>query len=235
MSSLIKSEFYKLKKDKSYLLLLILTYIIGSILLLDYEKLNGYKTLFYSLYNAPILMIITSVFGALYLGKDFADRTIDLLICAGHRRRQIFFVKALFFILGSNLILLLQPILSTILNTLLNGWGHTSNPNEVIYLLKLFFVTSILNGAMCGITLIAAFLFKDIGKTLSIPAFIYFAMVFLLNSKKAIKIAYVIPLGQLRLILEKISSFKAAFLVGFLYLILFLIIADCIFEKSELK
>ncbi|MNP82227.1 hypothetical protein D3C76_1808000 [compost metagenome] len=66
-------------------------------------------------------MLLTSVFGALYIGKDLADRTLYHWISAGHQRSHVFLSKAFLFIVGSNVIMLSQTLLSTTLNSALHG------------------------------------------------------------------------------------------------------------------
>ncbi|OMF91387.1 hypothetical protein [Paenibacillus sp. FSL R7-0337] len=234
MYCLIKAELYKLVHDKSFFILSALSVMLGSFLMLDQGQLTGYDSVSASLYNAPILMLLTCVFGALYLGKDFADHTLYHMICAGHSRNHVFFSKAILFIVGSNIILLLQPILSIAYNTGSHGWGGHSFGSDSSKVIALFFTTAVLNSAMCGISLLMAFICRDIGKTLSIPALIYFLNIFLLNGPNAKTIAHFIPLGQLRLLIEDSSSIGAALLVGIIFLMCFCLAAVRIFNRSEL-
>ncbi len=234
MYCLIKAEMYKLKHDRSFFVLLGLSIVLGSFLMLDQGELSGYESIFASLYNAPILMLLTSVFGALYIGKDLADHTLYQTICAGHKRYHVFFSKAIVFIAGSNIILLMQPVLIISINTFIHGWGHPSFWPDLDYLISLFFTTAILNAAMCGVSLIVAFTCKDVGNTLSIPALLYFLTIFLLNGPHAKEIARFIPLGQLRLLIEHSSSLRAALLVGMIFLAVLCFAASKIFNRSEL-
>lgn len=45
-----------------------------------------------------------------------------------------------------------------------------------------------------------AFIFRDMGKTLTVSMVLFFVMIFLLNSESAQIISRIIPMGQLRLI-----------------------------------
>ena len=202
--------------------------------MLDQDSLNGYDSITASLSNVPLLMPLTSVYGALYLGKDFADRTLYSAICAGHTRSHIFFSKALVFIAGSNLILLVQPVLIISLNTWIHGWGHLSFESDFKYLISLLLITAVLNAAMCAVSLLIAFSCRDVGRTLTIPALIYFLTIFLLNGPQAHKIARFIPLGQLRLVIGSSSSSGAALLTGGSVLLLFCLAAAWLFNRAEL-
>ncbi|WP_340026308.1 ABC transporter permease [Paenibacillus sp. FSL K6-1096] len=234
MYCLIKAELYKLVHDKSFFILSALSVMLGSFLMLDQGQLKGYDSVSAALYNAPILMLLTCVFGTLYLGKDFADHTLYHMISAGHSRNHVFFSKAIVFIVGSNVILLLQPILCIAYNTGIHGWGGHSFGSDFGRVTALFLTTAILNAAMCGISLLTAFICRDIGRTLSIPALVYFLNIFLLNGPNAQAIARFIPLGQLRLLLEDSSSAGAALLVGIIFLMCFCLAAVRIFNQSEL-
>ena len=234
MYCLIKAELYKLVHDKSFFILSALSVMLGSFLMLDQGQLTGYESVSASLYNAPILMLLTCVFGALYLGKDFADHTLYHMICAGHSRNHVFFCKAILFIVGSNIILLLQPILCIAYNTGVHGWGGYSYGSDFSRVTAIFLTTAVLNAAMCGISLLTAFICKDIGRTLSIPALVYFLNIFLLNGPNAKVIARFIPLGQLRLLIEDSSSIGKALLVGIIFLMCFCLASVRVFNQSEL-
>jgi len=235
MRRLIKAELYKLIHDRSFFILSALSILLGSVIMLGKEQLSGYESIFASLYNVPLMMLLTSVFGALYIGRDLAERTLYHAICSGYKRNYVFFSKAIVFIIGSNIILLAQPILCVLLNTFINGWGVNTFLSDFGYIAGIFGITIILNSAMCGVSLITAFACKDVGKTLAIPASIYFLVIFLLNSSNAETIARFVPLGQLRLLLEQSSSLALALFVGVLYFTIMYIIANIIFNVSELK
>lgn len=235
MRRLIKAELYKLAHDKSFFAILCLSVLLGSFLILDRGTLTGYESIFATLYNAPLLMLFISVFAALYIGKDFADRTFYHGICAGHRRILLFGSKAIVYILGSNVILLLPSVLCMIFNTLLHGWGAPSVSSDGGNIIALFLITFLLNTAMSGISLIAAFVCKDIGKSLAISALFYFMNVFVLNSSNAVAIARFIPLGQLRLLLEQPSAYGTAILVGLIFSGVTYLAANYIFNVSDFK
>lgn len=235
MHRLIKAELYKLIHDRGFFVLLVLSILLGTMLMLGKEQLYGYESIFASLYNVPLMMLLTSVFGALFIGKDFADRTLYYAICSGHKRNHVFFSKAIIFIIGSNIILLAQPILCMLINTFINGWGEKPFLSDFGYIAGILGVTFILNAAMCGVSLIAAFACKDVGKTLAIPTFLYFLDIFLLNSSNAETFARFVPLGQLRLLLEQSSSLMLALFIGVIYFIIMYVIANIIFHVSELK
>ena len=235
MLAIIKTEMYRFKREKYFLLLLILTAALGSFLLLEQKKMDGYTTLYKSLYNAPLLIIMTCVFGALYLGKDFSDRTLGTFIFRGYKRSSVFLVKAVFFLFYSNFILLTQPILSTFINTYINGWGCHDNGKEILRVIIIFIITGILNAATCSLVVAVAFFCKDIGKTLSISALIYFFTVFLLNNENAEKAAHFIPLGQLRLLITGETTYGESLCIGFIYLFIVMGITLLYFNRCELK
>lgn len=61
-------------------------------------------------YDSTFLLIIVSSMLALILGEEFAARTIDLEICAGHSRKNIFMSKTIIYLTGFNGIMILYPL-----------------------------------------------------------------------------------------------------------------------------
>lgn len=235
MKSLIKAELYTFKYNKMYLLLLLISFLLGIILFIGDGKPHewtGLYTLRFSLYNNPLLVIIVNVFAALYVGRDFIQKTLMRYIYSGHKRAHVVLVKLFIFFIYSNLILLIQPIISTILNTCIYGWG---NDMDVSYAVIVFLTTFILNASICSFVFFLAFIFQDITKTLAISTVAYFLMVFILNGENARSIAHFIPLGQLRLVIEDGAGFGQPIAIGMIYFLVFAGIANLYFKKCELK
>lgn len=71
---------------------------------------------------------------------------------------------------------------------------------------------------LCALPIFFAFIFRDMGKTLSSFKDFIFCYDFLLNSESAQIISRIIPMGQLRLIsLQKVYSTNFCLLVDFLW------------------
>ncbi|HGH8839152.1 TPA: ABC transporter permease [Streptococcus pyogenes] len=230
MKDILKSELYEFVRDKKYLILLITSIILQSVLLIDKNVKNTSEMMYVSFYNMPLLFIVVNVFISLYIGGNFLDRKINRYIVSGHNRTNIVIVETFVVIVFSNLILMLQPTIATIITAIKNGNGADN-----INILGIFLVTLLLNTSFLIITVFLAFLYKDIGKTLVSSVGIYFIVIFLLNSNNAVQLAYIIPIGQGRLLIENSTTLTNAVVLSNVYFFAFLIGTIKHFKKCDLK
>ena len=236
MINLLHTEFFKLRHDKSFWAILMVAALTGGLLIFEKGDLTGKESVAASLYNTPILILFTSVFGGLFIGSDFVDRTLYHEVCAGHSRTQVFFSKAITFFVGSNAILLLFPMLSVLFSTVLHGWGEPFTTESSLYLLKMMLVNLLLNTATVSISMLIGVICKDVGKTIGLPALFHFIIIFILNGQNAKQVARFIPLGQLRLILEEPQGgLTQAAAVGIIVSAVVLTISSVCFRKTELR
>jgi len=230
MKNILKSELYEFIRDKKYLILLVISIILQSVLLLDKNIKNTSEMIYHSFYNMPLLFIVVNVFIALYIGGNFSDRKINRYIISGHKRANIVIVETFIVVIFSNLILMLQPTIATIVSLATNGNG-TDSTN----ILEIFLVTLLLNTSFLMITIFLAFLFKDIGKTLASSVGMYFIVIFLLNSNNAVQLAHFIPIGQGRLLIENSTNMIEAIILASVYFFVFLVGTMEYFKKCDLK
>ena len=89
---------------------------------------------------------------------------------------------------------------------------------------------------LCALPMFFAFIFRDMGKTLTVSMVLFFVMIFLLNSESAQIISRIIPMGQLRLIsLQKVYSTNFCLFVDFLWNFILYFIAGSAFLHTDLK
>lgn len=89
---------------------------------------------------------------------------------------------------------------------------------------------------LCALPMFFAFIFRDMGKTLTVSMVLFFVMIFLLNSESAQIISRIIPMGQLRLIsLQKVYSTNFCLFVDFLWNFILYFIAGSVFLHTDLK
>ena len=83
MRRILKAEFYKLSRMKSFWGLLVISCVLSCILLLDESPPAKSLDVFnHILYTAPLLYVLIMIFGALFIGSDFENRTIQSYISA---------------------------------------------------------------------------------------------------------------------------------------------------------
>lgn len=197
MSSLLSAEFYKLGKLKSFWGLIVSSWLLNSILMLD-DGLPANAASFFdhSLYTTPLLYVLIMVFGALFIGADFDNRTIQNYIAAGHKRNFIMFSKLIVHLTGCISILFVPLLVNTAIGCFLFG---IPDSGFALFLIKSLLTIWIIC-AMGMLPYLSAFLFKDTGKALTVPLILYFIMLFLLNGEHYDLMAVLLPMGQLRLL-----------------------------------
>ena len=214
MSNLLKTELYKLFHSWYFWGIGIFNLLLSSILLLD-SKERSSNLIMASLYNIPLLYFLSIVFIALFIGSDFSGRTLNTYITAGHKRSSIFplFVHGIIsqFYIGEKLF-----------------WNDST---YTMVLLTLFAMIT-----LCALPMFFAFIFRDMGKTLTVSMVLFFVMIFLLNSESAQIISRIIPMGQLRLIsLQKVYSTNFCLFVDLLWNFILYFIAGSAFLHTDLK
>lgn len=224
MANLLNAEFYKLRHKRSFWVTLLIAVFLENILLMD-GLLRTSVLWQASLYNAPQLYFLLIIFGALFIGDEFENRTFQSLISAGHSRGQILFAKTAAYMTAC-VLLVMTPLL---LHVLTAGYLPEFWPN-----IPLIF-TAIL--AMGMLPLLAAVILKDVGKAMAIPLAFYMAMVFVLNGRHNTLASQLLPVGHLRLIALNGLTDSWGILLGIdvAWILILYIAAHFWFCRSDLK
>lgn len=232
MLNLLNAEFYKLFHSRYFWGIMAFNLFLSSALLLD--SIGETSNLFFaSLYNAPILYFLAIVFSALFVGNDFGQRTLQSYINAGHKRGQILRVKLLVYQIACMTILAL-PLL---VHGLIDGLFLKKTLVSISGNLNTAFAVTVSLFAMCLLPFFFAFLFRDIGKTLTVPMVLFFLMIFLMNGDQTLFISQILPMGQLRLIAlqQFIPSMAQFVLTDFLWIFILYFGAYWGVRRSDLK
>lgn len=230
MSNLLNAEFYKLLHSQYLWGITAFSLFLSSLLLLD--SMEETSDLFFaSLYNAPILYFLVIVFATLFIGNDFKERTLQLYIIAGHKRDQVLFVKLLAYQIAGTIILALPLILHGFIGKIFLKESIVNIDLSTILTISVSLFTMFL------MPFFFAFLFRDIGKTLSVPLILFFLMILLMNGDHALFLSKILPMGQLRLIsLHPFASSLIQFvLIDFLWIFILYMGAYWTFKRSDLK
>jgi ABC-2 type transport system permease protein len=246
MINLLKSEFYKLKTSKAFLAILLLN-ILQSILcpILFSRAMTGKKALIQVFAAQEFIgfFIFTGLFAAYYIGNEFSFRHIVNLISYGHKRRDIVLAKSIVYYVGITIINLLSPILITIINTLMNGYGESFTFNSFIFIVKIFFLMTLVYIALSSIVLLISFIFKN--PIIIVSLFVImdlisrFARFYSFQNHGVIKSIYDKTMfGQSLIILSNNISFIGALKVILIVLITVAIstgLSIYFFEKADIK
>jgi ABC-2 type transport system permease protein len=243
MINLLKLEIYKLKRNKAFWLISAIDIFVGLIYVMKNGSLVGIKAFQSSMYDIATLMVLGAIFAGLFIGTDFTDRNINQGIVAGYSRIKILFSKVIILFLATEIIMILYPITSVIVNSALNGWGETFNMDTAIYILRTIFLRLIVDSSCISLWVLLAFLFKDILKTVSVSIFIFMmgsgCIITLSKKVDFMKEIYNLTAnGQARILVNKTLSLYQItnIMVSNLIIVLVLLsISYLLFRRAELK
>ena len=104
MNNLLKAESYKLLHNKSFWGLFLFSFVLGSIMLFDSNRLTD-DMLDASLYNIPLMYFLIIIFAVPFIGEDFGNRTIHSFVSGGHKRMDVLLAKTVIYLSASEGIL----------------------------------------------------------------------------------------------------------------------------------
>jgi ABC-2 type transport system permease protein len=166
---MIKMEFYKLRKQRIFYVILLFVGVISvmssiSAMSLD-VNLNG-KTQYVEMFHDVSMLFACAVFVALYIGNDFNSRTIQYQVASGHSRKDIIIAKLLGFMVASQMIIILYPVIGAITVTINRGWDVSVSCQEIKYIILTLIESIVLNIGTSSYFVLFAFVCRDITKTI---------------------------------------------------------------------
>jgi len=237
MGNLLHVEWYKLVRDKIYWILLAVIVLVNLLILSGGQQfsLSGYSFLKTIMQKEIITIMLASIYGGLFVGRDFENCTLYHEITAGRSRIQVLLAKTIVFLLALNGLILIFPILGIICCILKNGWGIPFTTEMGFYLLFVFIALVLLSCAIGMISMLAAVCFQDVGRTIGIPIILFFIMIMLLNSKYAIQFAHFLPIGMMVLVANGTTHPVYGVLLGSAWSVVLFMISTLVFRRAELR
>ncbi|MBM7565917.1 ABC transporter permease subunit [Paenibacillus sacheonensis] len=187
MLNLLRSEWYKLCRNRSFWLLLSLLFASAVIYVLlnyyddpnDGGALTGMSglDLFASSMGANnyIIKIGLSVLAGFFLSSEYSTGTIKRAVASGYSRSKFITAKLLVFIVGAMLTALVFPLVNILLGSVLFGRGDLSGGiSETGFIVRSFVLTLSLAAAFAAVTGAIATFLTDSGKTIGTVFVLYF-------------------------------------------------------------
>lgn len=237
MGRLIHTEFYKLFHDKIYwtvcavLVLFNMILFSGSSIL----SLTGQKAFIECMKKEIATVLIVCIYGGLFIGDDFANRTLYHGLTAGKSRSSVLLAKAVAYAAAADGLLFLFPLSLTVVCMIRNGWGDTLSTVTAWNPAGAAAAFVILGFAVSALSLLAAVCFRDVGRTIGIPILLYFIMILLLNSSNGPVFSHILPLGILVLLAEGSVTPAYGILLGIVWLVPLEAVSTLVFCRAELR
>lgn len=166
MLNLLKCEFYKLKRSKSFYILIILSIIEGIIAVFSYPPLRndcGKKGMLFMFGGEEFAgqIIFLGIF-TIYITNEFKSSYIKNIISYGHKRRDIVLSKSIVFSTAAIIINLMLPITVTVIETVMNGYGENFNFKAFAFILRVTLIMMLSYVVMASIAVLISFIFRNI-------------------------------------------------------------------------
>jgi ABC-2 type transport system permease protein len=171
MGNLLRTEWYKLKKDRSFRFLSWMLLALAVLFpLIEFD--NGASGLpavsdYYKESilgpHANIVKLIPSILAGFFITSEYSMGTMKSIVSSGKSRLSIYSAKLLVFSIGAVIISLILPVVMT--GTSAVYFGFDSMP-EISYYLQTIGLIVLYGAAFASIMAIFSILFTDSGKTI---------------------------------------------------------------------
>lgn len=186
MFNLLRSEWYKLCRNRSFRLLLTLLFLsaVAYVLINAFDNddggavnsTTGLELLTSAMSgNNYIIKIGLCVLAGFFISSEYSAGTIKRAVASGYSRRTYMTAKLLVFIGGSILTAFVFPVVNFVLGSLIFGIGDLPpGVSTMAYLLKSAAMTFTLAASFAAVTGSIATLLTDSGKTIGTAFIFYF-------------------------------------------------------------
>lgn len=175
MYNLIRAEFYKLRKNRSYWIMLIaltgLSLVYPILYYYDYSYNGGMQKtgaeilIIFLSANHLIVKMTIALLAGFYICEEYATGVMKLMASSGNSRVRLYWAKLIGFTFGAMAVSAILPAASSAMGTSLFGFGHLPDGNSEFYLLRVFGLTMLYTAAYASIGALFAAVFMDGGKT----------------------------------------------------------------------
>ncbi len=253
MYNLLRCELFKLRKSRSFLLILGLVIIYSVVMsILTYssvqygngsEVVQGIDMYFEQLSNYLLIAVAGSLIATTYVCRDFDNKTIQDSIACGCSRYAVILSKSLVYFLTIFIITLIIPIISSAVISTAYGFGMQFSIISVLKLAAITLTASFVYSACLSPCILLSFLSRKPVVVLAGGIFILFLGISFLKDAAQMEpaISSVLsftPYGvsdALFTLDAAIGDFLKAIIVSIAFMILILAVTCMSFKKSEVK
>ncbi|AWI05487.1 ABC transporter permease [Clostridium drakei] len=206
MSNLIRGEFYKLKKSKYFIGMIIISIVISipfiKIWSGDIQENTMLQHGIYSIEYTFIFILFSSFLFALlaedFIAKDFKNKNINKSFTYGYGRKEVILSKLIVFIMFSLFLELIYTVILVIYASMKYGFWDTLDTNAIMYLFRMISIGIIYNVATISVIGVVAVITKSSFFTFSSPIILFlvyylFSESSLVSKKLFVVISYIHP------------------------------------------
>ncbi|GEC87768.1 ABC transporter permease [Brevibacillus brevis] len=177
MYNLIKSEWYKLRKDRSFRTLAMIMVELSIFWPLYWHfdnRLDG-DPLFTGLEsfqralsgNTLIIKVSLCILAGFFISSEYSTGVMKNMATSGNSRMKIFTAKLCVYSWGVILLSLLFPVFNMVISTILSGFGAIDNQSAALLVLRSMLFTILFSASFASVAALFAITFTTSGKTIS--------------------------------------------------------------------
>ena len=244
MINLLKMEWYRLRHSRLFGGLLLGIFIAGlfigasetegqAVASAAANRNGGVQLILQMMSEAVPMGFLASIFGVIYLGQGFAERTPNLAVESGSGRLTVFLSKILIYLMVISLAMMVYILAGVMVAAVtLNFTGELSR-FKGLQIAVTFFMTGY---AMCGMAPLFLAIFRDAAKTTLFSILALMLHVFLAVSGNVLKgVQWCMPLNQMQASGLGMAEWLTAIGIDFAFLVIPFLLGCLIFSKRELK
>ncbi|RCX23273.1 ABC-2 type transport system permease protein [Fontibacillus phaseoli] len=186
MYNLIRVEFFKLRKNRSFWTLLfaisVLSLVYPMLYYFDHRssgepQFTGAQFLLtFISSNAYVIKFGVAVLAGFFISNEYSTGVMKTIASSGNTRGRLFAAKLIVFAVGAMAISLVFPIVSTVEVSLLSGFGQLPEGSSVLFLSRVLGLTLLYTAGYAAIGALFTVIFTDSGKTIGF-SMIFFLMI----------------------------------------------------------
>ncbi|WP_133969207.1 hypothetical protein [Eubacterium limosum] len=244
MINLLKMEWYRLRHSRLFGGLLLGIFIAGLFIGVSETEgqavasaaangNGGVQLILQMMSEAVPMGFLASIFGVIYLGQGFAERTPNLAVESGAGRNAVFLSKTLTYLMVISLAMMIYILAGVMVAAVtLNFTGELSR-FKGLQIAVTFFMTGY---AMCGMVPLFLAIFRDAAKTTLFSILALMLHIFLAVSGNVLKgVQWCMPLNQMQASGLGMAEWLTAIGIDFAFLVIPSFLGCLIFSKRELK
>lgn len=261
MNRLLKSDFYRLFKSKSYyictavaLFLMALNIFLTDYIVKTAGKENPmYSTFPYkdgisfgiSIFTDTNLLMITSIFIAIYITAEFSHGTMKNAVSKGFNKFQIYFSKLITMTVATFLAFVVNFIGAVISCTIITGTVGDLTGEYVAYIFRTIGIELLLSVALTSVLVMIAMVFRNLGGAIAVNiigvfsfgTLIFTALEFLFDGKIKFTDFSLMKNIQFYAINQSPagSDYLRSVIVGLVFLAITCAFGNFVFKKADVK
>lgn len=255
MSNLVKAELYKLRRNKTFLVLMFgiigLSTLFHFLIVTDWWFMTGtpFELANLSELNALIFFTVplffnffVSTLAGFFIATEFSQNSIiKNQLISGNKRAQIFISKYFVFTVGALITTIIIPLVSAIIVVNIVGLNDVFTTSNLLYLGKSYGLFMIHFFSFTAIVLLFAIITEDSGKTILFTLLLSAGM---FTIEKLVTNEFVITIYENTLFYQISVAFKysmtngeilKSIVIGIISFIFFMLLGIFMFHKKEVK